>query len=165
MPLIVLLFALTKGLVETQAAATRSPLIGKPAPVIEATDIDGRPVSTGAWRGRWVLVNMFATWCVPCREEHDDLVRFTDRHRLVGDVAIVQVIFDDTVTAVREFRAEHGGTWPIVTDPGGQIAASYGVGGVPETFLIDPDGIVVAKLVGGVTDEGLERLVSQLMGA
>ena len=163
-PLILMVGAFAKGLSPSQEPV-RSPLIDKPAPTIDTTSIDGERVSTSSMRGRWVLINMFATWCVPCREEHDDLVRFTDRHRAVGDVAMVQVIFGDSVGAVRQFRAEHGGTWPIIEDPTGVTAVSYGVTGVPETFLIDPLGVVVAKLVGGVTDDGLERLLQQLTGA
>lgn len=158
-PLILLVFALAKGSITRQAAATRAPITGKPAPAIEATDLDGRFVSIEAWRGRWVLVNMFATWCVPCRDEHDDLMRFTDAHRLLGDVAMVQVIYKDTTAAVSDFRVEHGGSWPIITDPDKRIAARYGVTGVPETFLINPDGFVAAKLVGGVTDEQLESVL------
>lgn len=71
-PLILLLFALTKGFVATQAAATQSPLAGKPAPVIDATDIDGRPVSTEAGRGRWVAVGERRTTCLSLEDE--DLV-------------------------------------------------------------------------------------------
>ncbi|MGH9149130.1 MAG: TlpA family protein disulfide reductase, partial [Acidimicrobiales bacterium] len=68
-----------------------SPLLGKPAPEVSGRTIDGDTVRLGDYRGKWVLVNFFATWCVPCRQEHPHLVRFDDRHRAIGDAAVVGV--------------------------------------------------------------------------
>lgn len=141
-----------------------SPLIGQPAPELVGQTIDGTSYDLGRERSRWVLLNFFATWCVPCREEHDDLMRFDDRHRAVGDARVVAVVYADAVGAVRAFRADEGGDWPMVIDPDGRIAVSYGVAGVPESFLIAPDGTVVTKLVGGVRDIDLEALLAQVSG-
>lgn len=141
-----------------------SPLIGRPAPAIGAPTVDGGDVNIDDMRGRWVLVNYFATWCVPCREEHPDLVRFHERHQAVGDVEVIGVVYSDYFDAVREFRRENGGTWPMAEDPDGKIALDWGVSGVPESFLVDPSGIVVARLVGGVSEAQLERLVADAAG-
>lgn len=139
-----------------------SPLLGKPAPAVVAETIDGEQFDLAELRGRWVLINVFATWCVPCRVEHPELVRFDAEHRARGDAAVVGIVYDDDPGAVRRFRAEEGGTWPMLVDPDGRIAVSLGVSGVPESFFIAPDGRVAAKIVGGVRFDELEQLLSRL---
>ena len=141
--------------------AVRSPLVGKPAPAIEAETVHGGRASLEELRGRWVVVNFFATWCVPCRQEHDDLVRFSEAHAGLGDASVLGVVYNDAAQAVREFLEREGGNWAMLTDPKGRIALDYGVAGVPESFLISPDGVVVAKLLGGVRTIDLEQLLAQ----
>ncbi|MDQ3979172.1 MAG: TlpA family protein disulfide reductase [Actinomycetota bacterium] len=145
--------------------AARSPLLGKPAPELAGTTIDGQPFDLGQARGKWVLVNFFATWCVPCRQEHPDLVRFADVHRQLGDAEVVGVIYDDSESAVRQYRQEEGGDWPMVVDPKGRVALDWGVAGVPESYLVTPDGRVAAKVVGGVRMASLENLLAQVRPA
>lgn len=144
-----------------ESVAVRSPLVGRPAPAIAASTIDGQAFRLADLRGRWVVLNYFATWCVPCRMEHADLVRFQAKHEAAGDASVVAVVYDDSSQAVKEFRAAEGGTWPMVEDPKGRIAIDYGVAGVPESFLIDPKGVVVAKLLGGVRFDDLEALLAK----
>jgi cytochrome c biogenesis protein CcmG, thiol:disulfide interchange protein DsbE len=142
----------------------KSPLVGKPAPAAAGTTIDGSQASLADLRGRWVVVNFFATWCVPCRLEHPDLVRFAQQHGTLGDAAVLGVVFGDNTQAVREFRDEEGGDWPMLTDPSGRVAIDFGVAGVPESFLVDPDGVVVAKIVGGIRAPDLDRLLADAKG-
>jgi len=141
--------------------AAQSPLLGKPAPRISGTTIDGKRVSISDYRGQWLLVNFFATWCVPCRKEHPDLIRFAAAHKAAGDAAVVGIIFDDSADAVRQFRREKGGDWPMLMDERGQLALDFGVAGVPESFLVSPDGYVVSKLLGGVTTAELDKLLAE----
>jgi len=139
----------------------RSQLFGKRAPEITGPTIEGTRIRLSDYRGRWVLVNFFATWCVPCRQEHPDLITFRERHQAIGDAEVLGVIYSDSIEAVRQFRAEHGGGWPMVADPDGRIALEFGVAGVPESFLISPDGTVVSKVVGGVRAADLENLLAR----
>lgn len=138
-----------------------SPLLGRSVPEVKGTTIDAEIFDLAALRGQWVVLNVFATWCVPCREEHPHLVRFDTLHRERGDAAVVGLVYDDDSDAVREFRAEEGGSWPMLTDPDGRMAVSLGVAGVPESFLIRPDGIIAAKVTGGVRFAELEALLEE----
>jgi cytochrome c biogenesis protein CcmG/thiol:disulfide interchange protein DsbE len=145
--------------------AANSPLLGKPAPELAGSTIDGQQFDVRQARGKWVLVNFFATWCVPCRQEHPDLVRFAELHRQLGDAEVVGVIYDDSESAVREYRQEEGGDWPMVVDPKGRVALDWGVAGVPESYVVTPDGRVAAKVVGGVRMASLENLLAQVRPA
>ena len=139
--------------------AVKSPLVGKPAPAIEGTTVDGQQASLASLEGKWVVVNFFATWCVPCRQEHPELIRFVQGHQAAGDATVLAVVYSDNTQAVREFRDKEGGGWPMLTDPKGRIALDYGVAGIPESFLVSPDGVVVAKLLGGVRAADLDELL------
>lgn len=158
------LVALIWALGSSPPASTRvaaSPLVGRPVPAISAETLDGPTFDIERLTGRWVLINVFATWCVPCRTEHPELVRFDEVHRARGDAAVVGIIYDDDPDAVRQFRDAEGGDWPMLLDPEGQIALSLGVSGVPESFLIAPDGRVVSKITGGVRFAELEVLLAK----
>jgi cytochrome c biogenesis protein CcmG, thiol:disulfide interchange protein DsbE len=129
----------------------RSPLVGRTAPDIDAVAInDAGRFSLVDQRGKWVLVNFFATWCVPCQQEHDDLVRFAAAHADAGDAAVVSVVFSDQTSDVRRFFARRGGDWPVVADEDGTFATAWGVARVPESYLVAPSGLVVGKITGGV---------------
>ena len=139
---------------------TRSPLIGNLAPVIDGPTLDGSTFDLSDERGRWVLVNFFATWCIPCLEEHPELVAFHERHRALGDASVVSVLFDDDPDEARAVFRERGGSWPVVIDRQAAISVAYGVARVPESFLVAPDGTVVQRLVGGVTAKQLDDLLA-----
>ncbi len=142
--------------------AANSPLLGKPAPTVAGETIDGQAVQLAQFRGRWVLVNFFATWCVPCRQEHSELVRFANQHGQAGDLQVLGVVYDDSLDAVRDFRSREGGDWPLLVDPNGRIALDFGVSGVPESYLVNPEGTVAAKVVGGVQAGALDDLLAKV---
>ena len=130
-----------------------SPLIGRPAPAATLPDLDGGPpVSLSALRGRVVVVNFWASWCVPCRTEHTELVAASSAYREAG-VVFVGIDFQDRRTSALAFLDELGRArgYRYVTDPGSRAALDFGVFGVPETFLLDRSGTVAAKITGPVT--------------
>jgi cytochrome c biogenesis protein CcmG, thiol:disulfide interchange protein DsbE len=141
-----------------------SPLIGRAAPAVSGPTLDGDEFDIDDHRGRWVLVNFFAEWCVPCLEEHPDLVAFDEAHGDAGDVQVVSVAFQDRAENLRGFFERNGGEWPVLAEGTGPTAVSWGVTGVPESFLVSPQGIVVHRFVGGVTIDDLESVLAQARG-
>lgn len=135
-----------------------SPLVGELAPELRGRTLSGEEFDLDRERGRWVLVNFFATWCPPCVQEHPELVEFSQR---MGEaVQVVTVAYDQNDLAnLKRFFAERGGDWPVVVDGADGAALDYGVKKLPESFLVDPRGEVAAKINGGVTAAELERLI------
>lgn len=132
----------------------KSPLVGKAVPAMVGRTVDGTDAyDIDDHRGEWVLVNFFATWCIPCQEEHDDLVRFAEG--FAGEASVVSVVFSDQATDVERFFERRGGDWPVLRDDDGGIATAFGVARVPESYLVAPNGTVYGKVTGGVTFEFL----------
>ena len=141
---------------------TRSPLLGKVAPSLVGTDLGGTTFDLTSFRGKFVVVNFFASWCVPCQQEQPQLVKFA--HEPGSDRAVVGVLNQDTRGPASRFMAENGGTWPALLDGDGQHSLDWGVRGPPESYLINPDGIVLAKFIGQITAARLDQLVAQAKG-
>lgn len=138
-----------------------SPLLGRPAPAAAGEVVYGPAGTLASMKGKYVLVNFFATWCVPCRTEHPELVRWAARHAAADDASVLQVVYGDRTKNVRAFLDKHGATWPVLDDPTGAIALEWGVRGLPESYLVDPNGFVLAKVTGGATAAGLDRLLQR----
>lgn len=138
----------------------RSPLVGRTVPSLAGKTLDGGRFDIDDQRGRWVVVNFFATWCAPCVQEHPELVAFDREHRVTGDAAVVSVVFSDDPAKARAFFARQGGDWPVLVDEEGSAALDFGVPKVPETYLVSPSGRVAAKFTGGVTHEGLDQAIA-----
>ena len=141
--------------------ATRQPsaLLGRPAPVIAGATIDGASFDLTTRKGSWVLVNFFSSTCTPCKQEHPELRSFVERG---GRAELLTVVWSDPVVNVQKFFAANGGSWPVVTDPQSRVSVAYGVTGVPETFVIDPSGVVRQHLTGPTTAAKLDALLTAL---
>ncbi|MDA8341452.1 MAG: TlpA disulfide reductase family protein [Actinomycetota bacterium] len=140
------------------ATEVSSPLVGEQAPPLAGTTVTGAPFRLPAAPGHYVVVNFFASWCSSCQVEEPELVKFAFEHRS-GDVSLVGVVFEDTPAAVRAYQRSQGATWPVLADPGGAIALQYGVRAPPSTFVVAPDGRVVAFLVAPETAAGLDAII------
>ena len=135
-----------------QVAEADSPLLGQPAPSLRATGVDGGQVDLAALHGQFVVVNFFASWCGPCHTEQPHLVALSSRVRVLG------VVFQDSPAAALSFLRSGGAAWPAVPDPQGALALQWGVRGPPESYLVGPDGTVVAKVLGPVNDQQVSYL-------
>jgi cytochrome c biogenesis protein CcmG/thiol:disulfide interchange protein DsbE len=135
-----------------------SPLVGRPAPAFTLEPVGGgAPVSLASLAGKPVVLNFWATWCVPCFQEHGVL---SEGARALGaDVQFLGVVYEDEPEGVQAFLAQRGGGYPSLVDPGSRTAIAYGVFGVPETFFIDAQGTIAAKFVGPLTAPTLEANV------
>lgn len=142
----------------------KSPMIGKPAPSFVLKDVTtGETVSLASLRGTPVVVNFWATWCVPCFQEHPTLQ--STARELGNRVRFVGVVYDDDETKIRQFLAENGTAYPTLVDEGGKTAIAYGVYGVPETFFINPQGVIVDKYAGPLSPDALFAYLQKAGGA
>lgn len=140
-----------------------SPLVGKPAPSFDAEQLHdpGLRFSPADLRGKVWLFNVWASWCVACREEHPVLLAYTQSP---GSVPIIGLNYKDKRNDGQLWLARHGNPYLLsVFDPDGRIGLDYGVYGVPETYLIDKDGYIRHKHNGPVTTAVLENTLLPLI--
>lgn len=142
----------------------KSPLVGQPAPSFSLREVgNNRVVSLEAFRGKPVVLNFWATWCVPCYAEHPVLVR--SAATMSNSVQFLGVVYEDTEEKIREFLRQNGASYPSLMDEGGKTAIAYGIYGVPETLFISPNGTIVAKVDGPLTVETLQLNLQKAMNA
>ncbi len=163
---IALVMAVVVGVLATRRPAAvveaNTPLLGKPAPEIAGRSLEGTKVNLASLKGHFVVVNFFASWCEPCAEEAPHLVAWAYAHKSGPEaVSLIGVPFDDPPSAVLGFMRSTGAFWPVVPDPSGKLALEYGVRGPPETFVIAPDGRIIAHYDGPVTGRQLDALLAQ----
>lgn len=140
----------------------RSPLLGRDAPQFRLPSLEGGgEVDSATYRDQIVVVNFWASWCVPCREEAPELEAFAGRAAGRG-VSLVGIVYNDDKDKAEEFRQRFGLSFPQAFDPGGRTAIDFGVYGVPETYVIDRQGKVMAKLIGATTADALEQIVASV---
>lgn len=139
--------------------AIASPLIEQPAPDVVMRPLDGAgSLQLSSLRGRPAVVNFWATWCVPCVQEHAAL---TSGARSNPDVAFLGVVYEDSAENAAAFLDQRGSAYPSYADENGKAAIAFGVYGVPETFFIDARGTIVSKFVGPLDSNSLrERLAA-----
>jgi thiol-disulfide isomerase/thioredoxin len=129
-------------------------------PDLKIATLDGKTFDLAAQHGKWVIVNYWATWCVPCIKEMPDISAFVKNHK---DVTAIGLAFEDTdAKDIRAFVDKHPVVYPIaqvdVTDPPKAFEAPKGL---PTTYLIAPDGTVAKKFVGPVTGQSLGEAISK----
>ncbi|MGX1790119.1 DsbE family thiol:disulfide interchange protein [Bosea sp. NPDC055332] len=161
-----------KGLFSGDASKVPSALIGKPAPAITLPSLDGllrdgQPVPSFGMadlaKGKATIVNVFASWCAPCRVEHPFLVAMADSAAVKqGKVRLVGFNYKDEAENARRFLGALGNPYSAVgVDRAGRAAIDWGVYGVPETFLIGPDGRILDKHVGPLDGQAASRMLAK----
>jgi cytochrome c biogenesis protein CcmG, thiol:disulfide interchange protein DsbE len=129
-----------------------SPLIGKPVPQFTLPNLfdNTQPVSSESLKGRWLLVNVWGTWCVECRAEHQVLLQIKQQ----GRVPILGIDWKDQNEDALAWLSQLGNPYErVATDRDGRVAIDWGVYGAPESFLISPAGTVVYKHIGAMTEQ------------
>ena len=142
--------------------ATTEIRAGQPAPAILATALDGTAIDLAAFHGKPVIVNFWASWCTPCR---DEFPLFREQLASLGPadgLVMLGVLFKDEAALASRFLADFGATWPTVTDPDGSIATAYRVVAPPQTFFIDRQGTLQGIQVGQVRAADLAALYAKI---
>ncbi len=158
--LVIVLASLAYGLVSRGAG----PLREGPAPDFTLKLFDGAEVSLSDLQGQIVVLNFWASWCPPCREEAPMLESVWQRYRGQG-VTVIGVDYQDTEPPAQAFIEEFGITYPNGPDSRGRIAKSYGVQGVPETFVITHEGEIAEVFIGSPTEGQLATVLEQLLSS
>jgi cytochrome c biogenesis protein CcmG/thiol:disulfide interchange protein DsbE len=127
-----------------------SPLIGQRAPdAVVSLLPDGQELRLSDLVGEIVVVNFWAPWCLPCRDEHPDLVAIADAYATAG-VRVIGIAYQSDTGHVIQYLDELGWGYDVAMDDRSRAAIGFGIRGVPETFFVDRDGTVVAKVTGPV---------------
>jgi peroxiredoxin len=141
------------------ALSLTGPQVGAPAPDFHLTTLEGRQVSLGDYRGKTLVINTWATWCPPCREETPDLISSAKRLAARNDVAFLGVDSTEAAPIVQAFVASKQLPYPQAIDGDKTFANAYDIRAFPTTYVIDGAGIVRARYVGNITPQILAGFV------
>jgi cytochrome c biogenesis protein CcmG, thiol:disulfide interchange protein DsbE len=144
----------------SSSVVARDPLVGSPAPAISGPGLDGGHYSLAHYKGKWVLVNFMASWCVACQEEMPQLLRFSRQYAKSGDALVLTDEYDPADAGrLRSYLAAQKAHWPSVNDPSASV--SYGVSALPSSFLVAPSGRVVEYVPGAIAASQLTTYIHQ----
>ncbi|MBX7100323.1 MAG: redoxin domain-containing protein [Myxococcaceae bacterium] len=137
-------------------------LAGKPAPRFTMKRLDtGELVKLEDFIGRPIVLNFWATWCGPCKEEHPVLQWAYQKWQ--RDVVFLGVVFEDTEENTKAFLVQNGSSWPQLYDPKSTVAVDFGVAGVPETYFINRSGVIVGKYPYPIDPQTMTKRISEIL--
>jgi cytochrome c biogenesis protein CcmG, thiol:disulfide interchange protein DsbE len=139
-----------------------SPLVDKPAPAFRLAQLDdpGKQLSPADLKGQVWLLNVWASWCVSCRVEHPLLVQLAK----ANIVPVIGLNYKDTIPLGRAWLRDNGDPYKMsVVDADGRVGIDWGVYGVPETFVVDKNGVIRYKQIGPITPESLQQKILPLV--
>jgi peroxiredoxin len=137
---------------------------GNIAPEFELQTLDGERVKLSDFRGKKVIVNMWATWCPPCRAEMPDMQKFYDEYKdeNVSILAVNMTTSEKSIDDVSAFLDEFGITFPVVLDQQNEVAEVYQAYALPSSYIIDSNGIIQQKITGPMNYEMMEQMISEI---
>ena len=143
-----------------------TPTQGQPAPNFTLTDMEGAEVSLDGLRGKVVIVNFWATWCPPCREEMPSMEKLHQQFKDQG-LVILAVNVEKDRAALKNFLQQHGYSFPVLHDSKSAVQNLYKVFRFPESFIIDRNGQVVQKVIGAIdwTSGPVTKLIKFMLEA
>lgn len=149
---------------EPSSDSAETVLLDRAAPAVFGEFDDGTPFELSRRRGSWVVLNFFTSTCIPCRNEHPELIKFVEQQRSLGidGAEFYTIVQNDDPDDVAAFFAEFGGDWPVIFDVDYSFQNGFGVAQVPETWIIDPNGIVRGRVISEVSAEFLSTSIQTL---
>lgn len=138
-----------------------SVLENTPAPRFSLVDLQGKSWDLAALRGKPVVVNFWSTWCLPCKQEHP---LFQQAALAYDDVVFLGVIYSDEPAKARAYLEREGTTYSHLVDPDGRTAIDYGVAGVPESYFINAEGVIIHKQVGPLNGPSMQGWLARVRG-
>lgn len=162
-PVLAVLALLVYGLVGTDPKERPSTLVHGPAPNFRLRSFGGEEIELARLRGKGVVLNFWASWCKPaCYREAPHLQAAWEKYRDRG-IMVLGVDIQDKDEEARKFIKRFGFTFPNMPDPKGLVSIDYGMYGVPETFFIDPKGVIAGKHIGVLTAQSLEAAIQNIL--
>lgn len=147
----------------TPGVPGKAPAEKAQAPEISVISLDNQQLTLAGLKGKVVLLNFWATWCPPCREEIPSMMKLNKLMKGKPFQMVCVSVDEGGKKAIEEFFKNSGLSLPAYTDSTGQVAKTYGITGVPETFVIDKNGMIVKKVIGGL-DWNSPEVISFLEG-
>jgi cytochrome c biogenesis protein CcmG/thiol:disulfide interchange protein DsbE len=161
--LALLAVAITAGLVIAELATSGAGDGEKTAPELPTQVLTGPRVDVGSLRGKPAVINFWASWCTPCKQEAPELERLADT--LGGRARVIGVDWNDTTRNATAFIREHGLTYPNLRDGSSEVGSRYGINGLPTTFVLDAEGTIVRTLRGPQTTAALREALASISSA
>lgn len=139
-------------------------LVGTPAAIFEGPELySGELVSLNRFQGKVVMINFWASWCLECREEHENLLAIHKRFGAHPNFVMLGIDYQDEESDAKKYLEVYGNTFTHIRDPKGTISIDYGVYGVPETFVLDQEGIIRFKHIGPIIGPAYTRLTDHIL--
>ncbi len=161
LPILMVLVPLLTGC--SAGSETLGAQVGELAPEFQLQNLDGQTVSLSSLRGSPVMLNFWATWCPPCREEMPYMQQIHEEWSGRG-LVLLAIDVGESPAQVESFMQSHNLSLPVLLDTKKNVAQKYNISGIPTTFFIDKDGVIQEKIIGAFPNKGaIEKHLSKII--